>query len=46
MRVSTGIRVIVHKTADSLLPCYVGHHDKAYDWAERHKLETHPKPVL
>ena len=23
--------------------CYVGHHDKAYDWAERRKLETHPK---
>ena len=23
--------------------CYVGHHDDAYDWAERRKLETHPK---
>ena len=23
--------------------CYVDHHDKAYDWAERRKLETHPK---
>ena len=22
--------------------CYVAHHDKAYDWAERRKLETHP----
>jgi hypothetical protein len=27
----------------SFLLCYVGHHDKAYDWAERRKLETHPK---
>ena len=27
----------------SLLLCYVDHHDKAYDWAERRKLETHPK---
>ena len=22
--------------------CYVGHHDEAYRWAERRKLETHP----
>ena len=22
--------------------CYVGHHDDAYKWAERRKLETHP----
>ena len=22
---------------------YVDHHDKAYDWAERSRLETHPK---
>src|SRR5206468_10026041 len=27
----------------SLLICYVGHHDPAYQWAERRKLETHPK---
>lgn len=27
----------------SLLLCYVDHHDQAYDWAERRKLETHPK---
>src|SRR5712671_4564865 len=27
----------------SLLLCYVDHHDKAYDWAEWRKLETHPK---
>ncbi|MFZ2655670.1 MAG: 3'-5' exonuclease [Victivallales bacterium] len=43
VRVSSDIRIIVHKTASSLLLCYVGHHDKAYDWAERRKLETHPK---
>src|SRR6476469_1212305 len=42
MRVSRDIRLIVHKTAASLLLCYVDHHDKAYDWAERRKLETHP----
>lgn len=43
VRVSSDIRLIVHRTADSLLLCYVDHHDKAYDWAERRKLETHPK---
>ena len=43
VRVSEDIRLIVHKTEGSLLLCYVDHHDKAYDWAERRKLETHPK---
>ena len=43
VRVSSDIRLIVHKTEGSLLLCYVSHHDKAYDWAERRKLETHPK---
>lgn len=43
VRVSDDIRLIVHRTANSLLLCYVGHHDKAYAWAERRKLETHPK---
>jgi len=33
----------VHRTEESLLLCYVGHHDEAYRWAERRKLETHPK---
>jgi mRNA-degrading endonuclease RelE of RelBE toxin-antitoxin system len=43
VRASSDIRLIVHKTEGSLLLCYVDHHDKAYDWAERRKLETHPK---
>ena len=34
VRVSSDIRLIVHKTDQSLLLCYVDHHDKAYDWAE------------
>lgn len=42
VRVSSDIRLIVHKTSSSLLLCYVDHHDKAYQWAERRKLETHP----
>lgn len=43
VRVSGDLRLIVHKSDSSILLCYVGHHDKAYDWAERRKLETHPK---
>src|SRR6185295_7844014 len=43
VRVSSDIRLIVHKSEASLLLCYVDHHDRAYDWAERRKLETHPK---
>jgi len=43
VRVNSDIRLIVHKSESSLLLCYVDHHDKAYAWAERRKLETHPK---
>jgi hypothetical protein len=43
VRVTAELRLIVHRTPGSLLLCYVAHHDKAYDWAERRKLETHPK---
>lgn len=43
VRVSSDIRIIVHRSDSSLLLCYVDHHDKAYAWAERRKLETHPK---
>ncbi|MDA8349046.1 MAG: UvrD-helicase domain-containing protein [Pseudomonadota bacterium] len=43
VRVNRDVRLIVHRSADSLLLCYVDHHDKAYTWAERRKLETHPK---
>lgn len=41
--VGMDLRMIVHRQDDSLLVCYVDHHDKAYQWAERRKLETHPK---
>ena len=43
VRVSSDIRLIVHKSESSLLLCYVDHHDKAYDWALKRKLETHPR---
>jgi len=42
LRVSRDVRIIVHKTASSLLLAYVDHHDKAYAWAERRRIEAHP----
>lgn len=42
VRAGSDIRVILHKTQASMLLCYVDHHDKAYDWAARRKLLTHP----
>lgn len=43
VRASSDLRIVLHKTSDSLLLCYADHHDKAYQWAERRKLEVHPK---
>jgi len=43
VRVSRDLRLILHQTRESMMLCYVGHHDNAYRWAERRKLETHPK---
>jgi mRNA-degrading endonuclease RelE of RelBE toxin-antitoxin system len=42
VRVNADIRLIVHKSAASLLLAYVDHHDDAYKWAERRKIERHP----
>src|SRR5271156_2480889 len=42
VRVNADIRLIVHRTAASLLLAYVDHHDAAYKWAERRKIERHP----
>lgn len=41
-RINRDLRLIVHRTASSFLLCYVAHHDQAYRWAERRKLEVHP----
>lgn len=43
VRVNRDIRIIVHKTDSSLMLCYVDHHDDAYKWAGRRKIERHPK---
>lgn len=41
-RVNRDIRIIVHHTRSNFTLCYVDHHQPAYDWAERHRLEEHP----
>ncbi|MDP3285913.1 MAG: 3'-5' exonuclease [Desulfobacterales bacterium] len=43
VRVNDNLRIIVHRSDKSLLLCYVSHHDDAYRWAERRKMEIHPK---
>ncbi len=42
VRANRDIRVIVHRTPKSLMMCYVDHHDDAYKWAEKRKMEVHP----
>ncbi len=42
LRANNDIRLIVHKTAASILLCYVDHHDDAYAWARRRRIENHP----
>lgn len=42
-RVGRDIRLILHRTAASILICYVDHHDRAYAWAERRRIEAHPR---
>lgn len=40
--VNMDLRAIVHRSDRGLLWCYVGHHDDAYAWAQRRKIERHP----
>lgn len=42
-RVNQDIRIILHKTDASFMLAYVDHHDKAYAWAERRRIEAHPR---
>ena len=43
VRVNRDLRIIIHKTEEIFLLCYVGHHDQAYKWAQNRKGEIHPK---
>ena len=42
-RINRDLRLIIHRTASSLLLCYADHHDDAYRWAERRIIERHPR---
>lgn len=42
-RVNRDVRLIVHKTRESMLVAYVDHHDDAYTWAERRRIEAQPR---
>ena len=42
-RVNRDLRLVIHRTASSLLLCYADHHDDAYRWAERRVIERHPR---
>jgi mRNA-degrading endonuclease RelE of RelBE toxin-antitoxin system len=43
VRVNRDLRIIVHKTGDSVMLAHIGHHDDAYKWAERRRIEAHPR---
>ncbi|MYC08022.1 MAG: AAA family ATPase [Chloroflexi bacterium] len=42
-RVNRDIRIIFHQRGENATLCYVAHHDDAYDWAQKRKLEAHPR---
>ncbi|MCC6129839.1 MAG: DEAD/DEAH box helicase [Acidobacteria bacterium] len=41
-RITQELRAIVHRDGDTNLLLYAGHHDDAYQWAERRRVENHP----
>ena len=43
VRANNDVRIIAHRSQNSLVLCYVDHHDNAYQWAERRKLDVHPQ---
>lgn len=46
VRVSHDLRAILREDGDDVLLLYVGHHDDAYAWARRHRVEAGPGPAL
>jgi hypothetical protein len=42
VRVNRDIRIVIHKRGGSTLVTYVDHHDDAYAWAMRRRIEAHP----
>ena len=42
-RVSRDIRIVLHRRGGETLLAHVDHHDDAYAWAERRRLDVHPR---
>jgi len=42
-RVNRDVRLVLHKKDGATLLAWVGHHDDAYAWAERRRIDVHPK---
>jgi len=42
-RVSRDLRIILKRDGEDLVLAYVGHHDDAYGWAERRRIERHER---
>ena len=40
-RVNRDLRIIIHRSSGDAVLCFVAHHDAAYEWARRRKLEAH-----
>lgn len=41
-RVNDDLRMVIHHAEDRAVFCFVGHHDDAYAWGERRRLEQNP----
>ena len=42
-RVNDDVRIIVYKQGADFILCYADHHDKAYQWARKRRLDIHPE---
>lgn len=43
VRAGRDLRLIVQREGDTLVLAYAGHHDEAYRWAQRKKLQVHER---
>ena len=43
VRVNVDLRLIVHRLPNSLMLCYVDHHEQAYAWVAKRRIGAHPQ---
>ncbi len=51
VRVNRDLRIVIHKMTGrggttTTMVAFVAHHDDAYDWAERRRIDVHPRCVM